>query len=124
VLDPVLLATIDVTAGLRPGGWILVNSSKAPDALALSPTFGVATIDATGIALRHGLGSRTTPKVNTAIVGAFAALTGLVRLDSVIESMPDYVPIKVDANQAAARDAFEQVLRKPAEPVTAMVATR
>lgn len=124
VLDPVLLGTIDVTAGLRPGGWILVNSSKAPDALTLSPAFGVATADATGIALRHGLGSRTNPIVNTAIVGAFAALTGMVRLDSVLEAMPDYVPIKVDANQAAARDAFEQVLRRPAEPATAVVAAR
>lgn len=105
VLDPVLLKATDVTAGLAIGGWLLVNSVRDPLDLALPGRFRVATCDATGIALRHGLGTRTSPIVNTAIAGAFAALTGLVSLDSVLAAIPDVVPIKAEANQAAARDA-------------------
>ncbi len=114
VLDPVLLLTVDVAAGLRPDGWILINSAKPPDDIALPPHYAVATCDATAVALRHGLGTRTNPIVNTAIVGAFAALTGLVRLDSVLASIPDLVPVKADANQEAARDAFALVQRRHA----------
>ena len=111
VLDPVLLGTIDVTAGLKPGGTILVNTPKSAADLKLPDTFIVATCDATGIALRHGLGSRTMPIVNTAIVGAWAALTGLVPLTAVLAQVPLLVPVKAEANAAAAREAFDEVQR-------------
>ena len=109
VLDPVLLKTIDVTAGLATGGWLLVNSAREPHELELPDRFCVATCDATGIALRHGLGSRTSPIVNTAIAGAFAAVSGLVSLETVLAVIPDVVPLKADANQAAAREAAAAV---------------
>ena len=115
VLDPVLLRTVDVVAGLMPDGWILVNSTRRPEDLGTAGEFGIGTCDATGIALRHGLGTRTTPIVNTAIVGAFAALTNLVRLESVLDAMPEIVPLKVEANQAAAREAFTQVVCRARE---------
>jgi len=121
VLDAVLLGTIDVTAGLKPGGTILVNTTKTPDELKLAGPFTVATCDATGIALRHGLGSRTTPIVNTAIVGAWAALTGAVSLDAIVAQVPSLVPVKAEANIAAATDAAKDVhvapgTREPGTP--------
>ena len=106
VLDPVLLRTIDVTAGLAPGGWVIVNSPLPPTEITLAGSPLVATCDATRIALEHRLGSRTTPIVNTAIAGAFAATTGLVSLASVLAAIPDVVPIDPAANQAAAEAAF------------------
>jgi pyruvate ferredoxin oxidoreductase gamma subunit/2-oxoisovalerate ferredoxin oxidoreductase gamma subunit len=109
VLDPVLLKTVNVTAGMRPGGWLIVNSPLAPIALRLPETFNVATCDATGIALQLSLGSRTTPIVNTPMAGAFAATTRLVQLDSLIAAIPDVVPAEVEANQAGARAAFSAV---------------
>lgn len=109
VLDPVLLKTTDVTAGLAPGGWLLVNSSRGPAELGLPQTFRIATCDATAIALRHALGTRTSPIVNTAIAGAFAAATGIVSLESVLAVIPEVVPIKPEANQEAARDAAADV---------------
>lgn len=105
VLDPVLLDTVDVTAGLRPGGWVVANSPRAPEALHVPCEFNVATCDATGIALAHGLGTRTMPIVNTAMAGAFAAATSLLSLEAVLESIPDYVPLGIIANQQAAQDA-------------------
>jgi pyruvate ferredoxin oxidoreductase gamma subunit/2-oxoisovalerate ferredoxin oxidoreductase gamma subunit len=109
VLDPVLLTTIDVTAGLKPGGTLLINTPKRPDAPTLASRFVVATCDATAIALRHGLGTRTAPIVNTAIVGAWARLTGLVSLETVLAEVPNLVPVKAEANSAAARDAYAAV---------------
>jgi pyruvate ferredoxin oxidoreductase gamma subunit/2-oxoisovalerate ferredoxin oxidoreductase gamma subunit len=120
----VLLHAIDVTAGLRPDGWILVNAARQPEELGLPDRFSVATCDATAIALRHGLGTRTSPIVNTAIVGAFSALTGLVDLASVVEMIPDLVPVKAKANQAAAREAFTLVHRRPALAIAGVPGTR
>jgi 2-oxoacid:acceptor oxidoreductase gamma subunit (pyruvate/2-ketoisovalerate family) len=113
VLDPVLVKTVNVTAGLREGGWIVVNSAAEPAALHLPETFNVATCDATAIALSHGLGSRTTPIVNTAMAGAFAAVSDLVQLDSVIHAIEDAVPVEVSANREAAIDAFGSVRIRP-----------
>jgi len=118
VLDPLLVATIDVTAGLGPGGTVLVNSTRAAAELGLPPGFQVVTCDATGIALAHGLGTRTNPIVNTAMVGAFAAATRLVSIDSLLAVIPDLVPVKPEANQAAARDAYE-AMAQPAAGVGA-----
>jgi 2-oxoisovalerate/pyruvate ferredoxin oxidoreductase gamma subunit len=116
VLDPVLLTSVNVIAGLRAGGSVLVNSPRSPEALNLTGDFALATCDATGIALAHGLGSRTTPIVNTAMAGAFAACTGLVALPSIIDAMCEVVPSALEANQAAARQAFDRVQRGAARP--------
>lgn len=119
VLDPVLLKTVTVTTGLREGGWIIVNSAADPGTLDLPEAFNVATCDATAIALAHGLGSRTIPIVNTAMAGAFAAVTDLVTLDSVIHAIADVVPVAVSENTAAAVDAFGSVrIRASAVRVT------
>jgi pyruvate ferredoxin oxidoreductase gamma subunit/2-oxoisovalerate ferredoxin oxidoreductase gamma subunit len=112
VLDPVLLTSTDVTAGIRPGGTLLVNTPKGPEELARPDGVTAATCDATGIALRHGLGTRTTPIVNTAIVSAWSALTGTVSLESIVAEVPGLVPVKADANIAAAREAFSAMSRE------------
>jgi 2-oxoacid:acceptor oxidoreductase gamma subunit (pyruvate/2-ketoisovalerate family) len=110
ILDPTLIGATDVTSGLKPGGSILINSPKPPDAYAnLAERFRVVTVDASGIALRLGLGSRTQPIVNTAILGAFAVSSNLVRLESVCDAIQEEVPHKADANVAAARTAAETV---------------
>lgn len=110
VLDPTLIDAIDVTAGLKPGGTILINTERPPDEYPkLLERFRVATIDASGIAIRHGLGTRTQPIVNTAIVGAFAAEFGLIGLESVQAAIEDEVPAKREANYAAAVEAYGAV---------------
>jgi pyruvate ferredoxin oxidoreductase gamma subunit/2-oxoisovalerate ferredoxin oxidoreductase gamma subunit len=106
VLDPLLLRGADVTAGLSKEGWLLVNAPDDADAPGVPPGIRLFTCDATRMALAHGLGSRTRPIVNTAMVGALAACTGLVSLDSVLAAIPELVPTDVDANCAAATAAF------------------
>lgn len=110
VLDPTLIAAVDVAAGLKPGGLILVNSARAPEEYtALAARFRVATVDANEIAARHRLGSRTQPIVNTAILGAFAAASHLVALESVCEAIREEVPLHPEPNVQAAREAADAV---------------
>lgn len=109
VLDQALIETIDITAGLKEGGWIVINTHLEPDQFAYKNKFRVAVVDAAGIAWRHRLGSRATPIVNTAILGAFARATGLLGLDAVVEAVADSVPLKQDENKQAAIDAFNEV---------------
>ena len=76
VLDPTLIGPA-ISGGLKPGGWILLNTEEGADAFAdRFPRNRVATVDATGIARRHGLGTRSVPIVNTGLAGAVAKLLG------------------------------------------------
>jgi len=109
VLDPVLYKTVNVTAGLKEGGLILLNSSQEPSAYPFPPQFKIATVDASGIARRHKLGSRTEPIVNTAILGAFARVTGIIGIEALAETIRESVPGKEKENEAAAREAYEKV---------------
>lgn len=110
VLDATLLRTPTVLAGLRPGGWVVVNSPDPPAALGIEPRFRVATVDASSIALAHGLGSAAQPVVNTAILGAFVRATGIVDLDDLLRAIEHEVPVKAAENRSAAADAFDQVV--------------
>ena len=108
VLDPTLLSSAPVLSGLQPGGWVVVNTPEAPGSLGVPEEYRVATVDAAAIAVRHGLGSRSQPVVNTAILGAFVRATGVVELEALLEAIDLEVPAKAGENRAAATEAFEQ----------------
>jgi 2-oxoacid:acceptor oxidoreductase gamma subunit (pyruvate/2-ketoisovalerate family) len=109
VLGETLVESIDVTAGLKDGGWIIINTELSPSDFDFPDKFKVATVDASGIAVNHKLGTKTSPIVNTAILGAFCKVTGLVQMKSIAESIRDYISIKPDDNVAAAKEAFDSV---------------
>ena len=111
VLDPSLLDAVDVAAGLKKGGTILINSDRPPSYFQERyPDFKIATIDASDIAVRHKLGTRQHPIVNTAILGAFARQSGLCNIDSVAEAITGEVPFKLEENAQAAREAYDQIM--------------
>ncbi len=109
VLDPSLIQMLDVTQGLKPGGTILINSAKPPSAFTFGDGFRVVTVDASAIAVKHGLGSVTQPIVNTAILGAVAKVLKVVGIESVVAAIEEEVPGKAEPNAAAAREAYEVV---------------
>lgn len=109
VLDPTLIGAIDVTSGLKTNGWVVINSHQPPEAFSDLKSFRTATVDATSVAIRNGLGSRTNPIVNTAILGAFSRVTGLVGIDSIALAIREEVPGKKDENAKAAREAYNEV---------------
>jgi 2-oxoacid:acceptor oxidoreductase gamma subunit (pyruvate/2-ketoisovalerate family) len=105
VLDPTLISPA-ITSGLKPGGYILFNTSANPASYAVQDQFAafrIATVDATAIALRHGLGTRAVPIVNSALAGAAAHLLGmeLQHVLTALEEMGFH-----EGNLDAAADAF------------------
>jgi 2-oxoacid:acceptor oxidoreductase gamma subunit (pyruvate/2-ketoisovalerate family) len=106
VVDPTLVKSIDITAGLKEGGLIIINSDKKPEEFKLPSKFKVVTTNATEIAVRNKLGSLSAPIVNTAIVGAVVKILNLTRIDSLAEAIRDGIPIKIEANVKAAEEAF------------------
>jgi len=110
VLDNALTETIDITSGLKPGSWIIINSHKKPEDFSYAGDYRVAVVDANAIAMRHKLGSRSAPIVNTAILGAFAKSTGLVGLDPVVQAVLEAVPLNREGNRQATIDAYEETL--------------
>jgi 2-oxoacid:acceptor oxidoreductase gamma subunit (pyruvate/2-ketoisovalerate family) len=109
VLDENLTRNPDITQGLKDGGWIVINSEKDPKEFRLSNQFHVATVDASGIAIRHRLGSKAAPIVSTVVLGAFAKVTGLLKLSKVLEAIRENAPVYIDQNVAGAREAYQDV---------------
>jgi 2-oxoacid:acceptor oxidoreductase gamma subunit (pyruvate/2-ketoisovalerate family) len=109
VLDASILQSSDVGMTVKPGGWLVVNSQGTPDTSKQSGSFKLATIDANEIAVNHGLGTRQSAIVNTAILGAFAKVTGVVKLESLLATIDQFVPLKRDENALATREAYELV---------------
>jgi 2-oxoacid:acceptor oxidoreductase gamma subunit (pyruvate/2-ketoisovalerate family) len=119
VLDPTLIDAIDVTAGLDEGGTILINTDRTPESYTnLTPRFAVATVNASDIAVRHRLGTRSQPIVNTAIIGASASVFGWFGMEAVEAAIGDEVPVKVEENVEAAREAAEAVRVAPAGEIS------
>ncbi|AGB04646.1 2-oxoacid:acceptor oxidoreductase, gamma subunit, pyruvate/2-ketoisovalerate family [Aciduliprofundum sp. MAR08-339] len=108
VLDPSLIKAVDVLRGIKEDGWVLVNTMKSPKELKKMLDFPkVATVDATTIAIRHRLGSQAAPIVNTAILGAFARISGLVKIETVMDAIREGAPVKKEDNAQAAKEAYE-----------------
>jgi 2-oxoacid:acceptor oxidoreductase gamma subunit (pyruvate/2-ketoisovalerate family) len=114
VLDAQLIKTgaAQVDAGLKPGGLILINSHEAPEAFPFSAEYEVVTFDATAVALKHGLGNKQAPVINTTMTGAFAKLTGLVGLEALYGAVKEEVPIKAEANAEAAKEAYRALWKR------------
>lgn len=110
VMDSKLLNSIDVTKGLKKGGWILINAQEFPENMERFKDYRVALIDASNIALSHGLGTRTGPIINTAMLGAFAKVMNIPEIEFIEKAILDEVPVKQNENVNAARDAFEKVV--------------
>jgi pyruvate ferredoxin oxidoreductase gamma subunit len=112
VQDVTLFKAIDVFQGLKESGYLLVNTNQSFADLRLEPLVAklpaghAVTVPATELALKH-IGR---PVPNAALLGAFAALTGVVRLVSVAKAIREEFPGKVgDANIAAATEAHDAV---------------
>jgi pyruvate ferredoxin oxidoreductase gamma subunit len=109
VLETSLLRTQPVTDGLREGGLLLVNTRNPAEELRVPVPARRATVDATQIAVAHGLGSLTMPIVNTAVLGALAAVSGVVSMDALDRAINEFVPARRAENRAAAADGYHDV---------------
>ena len=113
VQDPTLFGAIDVFAGLNPQGYVLINTSRSVEELGILGAVGklppgqVRCVPATELALKFV----KRPVPNAALLGALAAVTGVITLDSVTDSIAAKFPGKVgEGNILAARAAFEAAM--------------
>ena len=109
IQDPTLLHQVDCFAGLKKDGYILINTSKTFDQLGLGDFVRawhperLCTVPAMELALKHV--GRPVP--NVPLLGGFAAVSGVIRLESVIKAINERFADKVAAgNVAAAREAY------------------
>jgi pyruvate ferredoxin oxidoreductase gamma subunit len=111
--DPTLLHQVAVFEGLREEtGYALVNSSKTIEELGLGDIAGflpdahLRTVAASELAREH-LGR---PLPNAALLGAFAALTGVVSLPSVCDAIRERFPGETGERNAAAATAAHEMI--------------
>jgi pyruvate ferredoxin oxidoreductase gamma subunit/2-oxoisovalerate ferredoxin oxidoreductase gamma subunit len=109
VQDPKLLNQVDVIKGLKPGGWILINNPDLPENLKIFAGYRLAVLDAVRIALNNGLGTRTHPIVNTAMIGAFARVIEMPPIKELTTIIEKEIPMKSHQNAKAANQAYEKV---------------
>jgi len=122
VQDPTLLHQVDVFAGVGKDGYVLVNTARSFEELGLGEfarqfrTERLLTVPATEIAREH-LGR---PVPNVPLLGAFAALTGVVALPSVAAAVRERFAGAIgEGNVAAAEAAYELAQTTLREPVHA-----
>jgi 2-oxoacid:acceptor oxidoreductase gamma subunit (pyruvate/2-ketoisovalerate family) len=87
VIDPTLLTLETLFNGLKPGGILILNAAKKLDTRPSQNLEKVGVINATHVALCE-IG-RDIP--NTCLLGALAATTGWLSLDSVLQGLADYL---------------------------------
>lgn len=110
IQDTTLLHSVDVFQGLKPDGFILINSTRSFDELGIAdfvarfPAHHVCDVGATELALKHV----KRPLPNAALLGGFAAISGQLHMQSVAEAILEKFPGPIgEANVAAAREAFD-----------------
>ncbi|MFA5371260.1 MAG: 2-oxoacid:acceptor oxidoreductase family protein [Sideroxydans sp.] len=118
IQDPTLLHQIDVFAGLKPDGYVLLNSSHSFEALGLQEMVKqrglerMCTLPATELGLKHV--GRPIP--NVPLIAGFAALSGMFKLESVIKAINQKFAGKVaEGNIAAANEAYQLVKQQMEE---------
>ncbi len=109
VQDPTLLQSVDLFSGLGREGYIIINSARGFDDLGLGEfargfrASRLATLPATEIAIKHV----RRPVPNVPLLAGFAAISGQIRLDSLVAAIRAKFPATVaEPNVAAAAEAY------------------
>ena len=113
VQDTTLLHQVDLFGGAGPEAYVLINTGRGLDELGLHDFVAsrfrperVVTVAATELAREH-LGR---PLPNAALLGGFAALTGVVSVEAVADAIRGRFPARIaEGNVGAALAAAEAV---------------
>ncbi len=108
VLDDTLLQVVDVTAGVRPDGIVIINSAKLPEEFALKSPVNIATTNAAAWAREAGLIVAGSVLFNTTVLGGIAKATGLISLESIEKALRNHFSGEAgEKNVTGARLAYE-----------------
>ena len=120
IQDRTLLHQVDLFNGLPPRGRVLINSPRdideaTHDGFAPGFRYRFFAVPATELALKHV--GRAVP--NVPLLAAFAAVTGVIKLPSLIAAIQQKFPKTIaEKNVAAATEAYD-VAAKAMEPIDA-----
>ncbi len=92
VMDPTVIHEVRVNAGLKEGGMIIANYPSVEALMKLVGVKNVKALNATKLAMEY-LGR---PITNTAMVGAFAGATKLVKLETLKETVEEWFKEKAE----------------------------
>lgn len=113
IQDPTLLHQVDVFAGLSRDGYVVLNTNRSFADIGLGELARkfrperLITVSATELALKHV--GRAVP--NVPLLGAFAAASGMISLDSVIAAIREKFGGRIaETNIAAATEAYQTAL--------------
>ncbi|MCP8309394.1 MAG: 2-oxoacid:acceptor oxidoreductase family protein [archaeon] len=103
-LDPTIMNIVDVSAGLKAKGTLVLNTKSFPQELKKTFTnFRISTVNATSIALQK-LG---VPITNTVMLGAIVKATKIVKLSNVEKVVLERFN---QINVEAVREAFDKTI--------------
>jgi pyruvate ferredoxin oxidoreductase gamma subunit len=122
IQDPTLLHQVDVFGGVADDGYVLINTTRSLAELGIGEFAErfrperIRTVPAGEIAREH----TGKPMANAALLGAFAAQTGVVSIDSVESAVHGrFAGALAESNAAAARATFDLVRSEQPEEVRA-----
>jgi pyruvate ferredoxin oxidoreductase gamma subunit len=105
ILDPTLIASANPTAGLKQGGYIVINSNKSPEELKKTfPGQNIISVDASKIA-KEELG---VPITNTTMLGALVRATRVVELSALEEPVRNRFGVNAQKNINAYTRAYNE----------------
>jgi len=87
VIDPTLLNVPSIFSGIRPEGILVANSPAFLDASSVMNVRSAGVVNATQIAIEE-IGQDIP---NTCLLGAFAATTRWIKLESILSCLGDYL---------------------------------
>jgi pyruvate ferredoxin oxidoreductase gamma subunit len=112
IQDQTLLHQVDLFSGLPVRGYVLLNSVKTLDELGLGgfsrgvQQYRMCTLPASELAMKHV--GRPVP--NVPLLGAFAAISGQIKIESVVAAIREkFAPALAQKNVAAASEAYALV---------------
>jgi pyruvate ferredoxin oxidoreductase gamma subunit len=106
VLDPTLLDIVDVSAGLKPGGIVVINTAKPLEQVKKDYGFKgrLALVDASKIAMEE----MKVPITNTTMLGALIRAVGITSLESMDKPLAARFGKIAERNKKAMQRAFDE----------------
>lgn len=107
IQDKTVIESAKAFHGIVDGGYALINSQSEMDFSINTSNFKLKYVGATEIALAH-IGK---PLPNAILLGSFAALTKIIKIESVIEAIKiKFSGSIAEKNVSAALIAYEQIM--------------
>ena len=106
VLDPTLIKVVNLTGGLREGGFLIINTNRTIDEIEAQygKKWKLAVVNGTLIA-RETIG---VPIVNTTMIGVLIRSTGIVSLESMHEPLKERFGRLAERNISAMKRAYDE----------------